>query len=257
MQARAIIALGLFIGAQGIGIQAAAQESRAFPALFGAPSAVAPPGKSGYVALHLVTPRRDRPGLSIGDDPDGDMGFGYTIGNPVDSISLSAHVLITSLTDAFGDSGGLAFDLSRVLVQGESGLVFASLSAGNIAAWGDAKADPENYTATVSYLTDLPAAGGDLPLQFSLSYGTDSTYKRSGRVAGRNLYSLEDGFIAGVGIGLTRNLSASISATATQYNIGIGVTHDALPNWGLSAGFYDVANAVERRQLAVSLSRGF
>ena len=88
---------------------------KAFPAVFGVPSAasladgtIGLDGGSGFVALTLVDPRD---GID-GNDTDGDLAVGYTVGSASESLALTFGVGITSLED-FGEDGAFFLNASR------------------------------------------------------------------------------------------------------------------------------------------------
>lgn len=223
----------------------------AFPSIYGAASAFPSPGGTGFVGLTLVYPRRDLPAGSFSlDRSDGDIVAGYTIGNPIDSISATLTIAITSLTDAFADSGALGVDLSRALFVTDDTLTFLGVTASNLAAWGDAALDPEAYEIYVSHLFSAPSPRTEIPVQVTLGYGDRTTYDDNGDF-------IEAGWFYGLGFGVTEHLSASVSGTRTQVNAGLVLGLDALPNWSFSAGVFDLADTVGRRQVALTVSRGF
>lgn len=223
----------------------------AFPSIYGAPSAIAPQGGTGFIGLTLVYPRRDVPNTATTKEKiDGDVVVGYTLGNPIDAVSVTASLVITSLTNAFADSGAVALDFSRALHVTDDSLTFVGFSASNLAAWGDAKLDPEAYSAYVSHLFSVNGPRGEIPLQITVGYGDQTTYDDWGILVG-------EGWFYGLGIGLTPNLSASLSGTRNQLNIGLALGLPAFPDWGLSAGVYDVTDNIDRRQFSISISRSF
>lgn len=217
----------------------------AFPSTFGVPSAVAPKPGSGFVGLTYATPRG---GIS-GNGGDGDFVAGYSIGNPLDAISLTFGVAITGL-EPFGDAGSLSVTASRLLRAGGNSATFIGASASNLAAWGPNRNRPEQYSVYVSHLVGIQAANKEMTLQLVLGYGTDNTLDSNGSGA------ISDGVFAGAGFGLTQNLSASISATQTQLNAGISYS---IPNTALSTSFgvIDVTDNTNRQQLTAAIAFGF
>lgn len=216
-----------------------------FPATFGVPSAVPPRSGTAFVGATLVTPRAGIKGLGS----DGDVVAGYNIGNPVDAVSLTFGLALTGL-DPPGDAGALSLSASRLLRVGGTSATFAGLSASNLASWGEAADRPEMYAVYVSHLVGLSTGLTELPLQISFGYGTDSIRTTDG--SGR----LEEGLFAGIGLGLTPVVSGSVSATATQVNLGASLS---IPRTGasLSLGLLDVADTTDRRQVSLSVGLGF
>jgi hypothetical protein len=228
-----------------------AGEPKRFPAIFGSASAFPSPGGTGYVGLTAIYPRggiydEDEAGILRAD---GDFGFGYTLGNPIDSLSATFNVALTSLTP-FGDSGAVGIDLSRALFVGDTALTFAGVSVNNIVTWGDATVSPTSYTVYVSHLFSLQSSGNETPIQLTLGYGDQTTYLN-------DFLDIGEGVFWGVGVGLSRNLSVSLSGTRNELHVGMGFGIDSLPNWSFAAGVYDLQDHFDNRQFAVSVSRGF
>ena len=222
------------------------QPGKAFPAIFGANSAIPAPGGTAYGALTYATPRA---GVS-GAGGDGDLALGYVFGNPVTGLSVTTGLNITSL-DGFGDDGSVDISVARMLRAGGNSATFLGAAAGNILAWGSAKTSGEAYSAYVSHMVGFKTATGEVPVQFTLGYGDNTTVEDNGSGLTR------EGFFVGMGVGLTRTLSASISATETQANIGIAMSVPQVPGLGLSLGVYDVTDNTNRQQTALTVGFSF
>lgn len=219
----------------------------AFPTIFGASSAVPAPGGTGYVALTLVDPR----GGVAGRDSDGDLAFGYTFGSPVTGISTTVAVNVLGL-DPLGDSGDFAISFSRMLQAGENSATFVALAAGDLFGWGPAQTNDPIYTLTLSHLTSFATAGGvEIPVQVSVGYGNLSTLSDDG------LGVVGPGAYLGLGIGVTENLAASISATENQINMGLSLTVPQVPGLGLTLGVYDVTDNTSRQQVTLGAAFAF
>lgn len=213
-----------------------------FPGMFGVPSAVAPVGGTGFVGATYVNPR----GGIEGNDGDGSVSAGYTLGNPVDAVSVTLGVSITG-TDPFGDAGSFSVNGSRMLRASDSSVTFLGASASNLGNWG-AGSDDEEYSIYGSHLFGFQTGGVEIPLQLVAGYGSNNTRTSVG--------GLDDGAFAGVGIGLTQKISGSVSFTETQVNTGLTV---AVPgtNVGATVGVYDVSNNNDRRQFSLTVGFGF
>ena len=222
------------------------QTPRRFPSVFGVPSAVGPAGNTGFVALTLTNPRQ---GIS-GEGWDGDASAGYTIGDAVDNVALTFGVNVASL-EGFGDDGSFFLNASRQIAATGSNRTYLGLQAANLGAWGDADEDDEALTATLSHLTSISSAGGDIPVQFTVGFGEDNTVEDDG--SGDS----DDGVFLGVGFGISENFGASVSATETQLNLGVGFSVPSLPNVGFSAGVFDVTDNTERRQFSLTAAFSF
>lgn len=225
-------------------IATGAGQPRRFPSVFGAATAFPSPGGTGFVGLTYANPRGGIEGLG----PDGDAAAGYTIGNPIENVSLTFGLAITSL-QGFGDSGALSVSAARAVSVGERSLTFAGVSASNLAPWGDARAAPQAYAIFVSHLRSIPTGAGELPVLFTAGYGDQITLDDRGFVG--------EGAFVGVGLGVARNLSVSLSATQTQLNTGISFGIPELPGVSVAMGIFDVTNNVERRQFSLGISYGF
>lgn len=209
-------------------------------------SAIAPVGGTGFVALTYVDPRE---GIA-GSDSDGEVSFGYTFGNPVDNLSVTISANITGL-DPFGDSGNFDISLSRAISATPSSLTFIGASAGGIGAFGSATTDEEAYSVYISHIWDVGNQRNIFPVQVTLGYGNQ--IERTSNGSG----DIDPGFFYGIGVGVTPNLSLSASGTHTQLNLGGTMTFDALPGFSLSGGVYDVTDATDRQQFALTAAFSF
>lgn len=217
----------------------------AFPSTFGVPTAVAPRAGTGFVGATYANPR----GGVSGAGGDGDIVAGYSIGNPIDAASLTFGVALTGV-EPLGDAGAFSISGSRILNAGGRSITFGGIAVSNLLAWGPNKDRPVMYSAYISHLVGIPAGQVEIPVQITAGYGTDTTRKPDGSGI------LEDGFFAGVGFGVTKDISLGLSATQTQFNVGATLT---VPGTGIGAtiGVFDVANNTERRQLSLSVGIGF
>lgn len=241
--------LGASVGAAPPVIAPAASPvpTLAFPGIFGAASAIPAPGGTGFVGVTYVNPRD---GVS-GRGSDGDLSFGYTFGSPVENVSVTLAATILGL-DPFGDSGEFYIGASRMLRAGGNSATFIGASSNGWGAWGDAEDKPLSNAAYVSHLVAFPLASGtELPVQFTLGYGDNTTLSDTGSGV------IDPGFFYGVGVGLTQNLSASLSGTSTQVNMGIGVTIPGVPGLGISAGVLDVTDNTNRQQFSLTAAFAF
>lgn len=217
----------------------------AFPSTFGIPTAVAPRSGTAFVGVNYANPR----GGAKGAGGDGDIIAGYSVGNPFDALTLTFGVAITGI-DPLGDAGALSLSFSRVLRVGRMSATFIGASASNLAAWGVNDDRAEAYSAYVSHILGTPLGSYEVPIQITIGYGTDVTLAEDGSG------SIRDGLFAGLGIGLTQNFSAGVSATRTQLNVGFTYS---LPGTGVSAtfGVMDVTDNTNRRQSSWSVGFSF
>lgn len=217
----------------------------AFPGTFGVPSAVAPRPNSGFFGASYANPR----GGVDGAGGDGDIVAGYTIGNPLTAISLTFGVALTGI-DPLGDAGSFSISASRLLRAAGASATFLGLSVSNLGAWGVNEARSEMTSIYVSHLMGVKSGGAEIPMQFTIGYGTDNTRDSAGTG------TLEDGVFAGFGIGLTQDISAGISATETQINIGATLSLPQIRS-SLTVGVLDATNNTDRQQISVSVGYGF
>lgn len=225
-----------------VAVASGSDVSLAFPGTFGIASAVAPVSGSGFVGANYVNLRDGVKGA----EGDGSVSAGYSLGNPISGVSVTLSASVTG-TDPFGDAGSFSLSASRLLRAGGSSATFVGASSSNLAAWG-AGSSEEQFSVYTSHLVGFQAGGVEVPLQLVVGYGTSNT---------RNAADvLEDGAFAGVGIGMTQNISGSISFTETQVNTGFNVS---IPNTSASVtvGVYDVTDNTDRQQFSLSVGYGF
>lgn len=219
----------------------------AFPSIYGAASAIPSPGGTGFVGLTYVNPRD---GIS-GRGGDGELSFGYTLGSPVDNLSVTLAANILGL-DPFAESGEFYIGLARMLRAGGNSATFIGAASNGWGGWGDAEDKPVSNSIYVSHLVAFPlGSGGELPMQFTLGYGDNTTLSDTGNG------QVDDGVFYGIGVGLTQNLSASLSGTETQINLGLGLAVPSVPGLGLSAGVLDVTDNTNRQQFSLTAAFAF
>lgn len=224
-----------------------ASAARSFPGAFGVASAIPAPSGFGSVALTYADPR----GGIAGAKGDGNISASYTLGNPIDFISVTGGININSLAKNFGDSGNLRLSAARMLRAGDSSATFVGASIGKLAGWGDSKNADPTYAGYVSHLTTIGGAGNEFPVQVTAGYRTVNTLSKDG------LGALTDGAFLGVAVGVTEALSVSVSGTETQVNVGATVVIPDLKGLSITAGLYDAADTVNRRQTSVTVGYSF
>lgn len=243
--------LGLLVGSAVIasGAEALAQDASsappalAFPGSFGVPSAVSPGPNTGFVGVSFSTPR----GGIEGNGPDIESSVGYSFGNPLDAVSVTVSVNVTG-SDPFGDAGSFSVSASRLLRAGGSSVTFLGATVANLLDWGVA-VDP-TYSAYLSHLTSIELVGSEVPVQLVAGYGSDITRSTDGSG------DIDDGLFAGFGLGVSENLSAGISVTATQVNAGFSYSLPETPI-GATISVLDILDTTDRRTFVASLSYNF
>lgn len=215
----------------------------AFPSVAGVPSAVAPKAGSGFIGLTYATPR----GGVSGEGGDGDFVAGYSVGNAIKNVSLTFGLAVTGL-EPFGDAGSLSLSASRLAHVGSNSATFIGGTVSNLAAWGVNDDRPEQFSVYASHIVAIDKGSFELPLQFVVGYGTDNTRQSNG--------TIDDGVFAGVGVGVTQNMSASMSFTEEQVNVGASYS---IPNSSVSTSLsvLDVTDNTDRQQVALSVAYGF
>lgn len=219
--------------------------SLAFPGAFGVPTAVAARNGTFFAGITLANPR----GGVAGAGGDGDVVAGYTVGNPLDFVSLTFGVAVTGLSP-FGDAGSFSVTANRLLSAGGKSATFVGASASNLLGWGVAGDRDAMLSAYVSHLTSFEMGAVEVPVQFTVGYGSDNTRSVDG------LGRMRDGVFAGFGVGVTDTVSVGLSATETQLNVGTTVS---FAGTGMSAtfGVLDISDRTDRRQFSISAAYSF
>ena len=217
----------------------------AFPGTFGVPTAVAPRSGTVFIGATYANPR----GGVSGAGGDGDIVAGYSVGNPIDAVSLTFGVALTGVAP-LGDAGSFSLSASRLLQVGGKSATFAGVSVSNLGAWGVNANRPEMFSAYVSHLLGVDVGRFEVPVQVTVGYGSDSTRKGDGSGV------LEDGAFAGVGIGISEAASVSLSVNRTQLNVGATWSTPGIPG-SATFGVLDVTDNTERRQFSLSVGFAF
>jgi hypothetical protein len=149
-----------------------------------------------------------------------------------------------------GDAGSLSVSASRLLRAGGQSATFVGFSASNLAPWGTNAGRPAMFSGYVTHLFGVATPAIEIPMLITAGMGTDNTRSSDGSGI------MSDGMFAGFGMGLTNTLSAGISTTATQQNVGATLS---IPGTGISTtvGILDVTNNTQRRQVSISVAYGF
>lgn len=218
-------------------------KSRAFPSVFGAGSAFIAPGGAAYGALTYTNPR----GGVAGRGGDADVSLGFGLGSPTENIGVNVGLDITG-TQPFGDAGSFSLTFARALSTTSKSATFASVGASQLGAFGTSRGSAVKYTAAVSHLTSLGSAGNEFPLMVTGGFASKNTFSRT------QIGQLSDGFFVGAGLGVAPNMSVSLSATQTQLNVGTSFSIPGIDGVSVSVGVYDIANTVQRRQTALTVS---
>lgn len=172
---------------------------------------------------------------------DGSLALGLGFGSAEESLGVQVTAQITSLTDAFADSGYLSLKISRRL--GDQPLYLA-IQGDHLLNWGDSTLIDPSAKVALTYFTSVQTASGTFPVMMTLGAGTKV----------RN-FNTEPGVFAGVGVGLSQNLGASVSWTGDYVDLGLGFkVSDQI---SMTATLADVFDQKDRRRASFSVNYTF
>jgi hypothetical protein len=172
---------------------------------------------------------------------DGSLALGIGFGSAEESLGVQVTAQITSLTDAFADSGYLSLKLSRRL--GERPLYLA-IQGDHLVNWGDSALVDPSAKIALTYFTTVQSGNGTFPVMMTLGAGT--------KVRNSNT---DPGVFAGVGVGLSRNVGASIAWTGDYVDLGLGFkVSDQI---SMTASVEDVFDQKSRRRASFSVNYTF
>lgn len=226
-----------------LAVMGTAGQAQNLVTLQGIKSATVAPGGLAFASLGLSS-RRAQLG-SFFDDPDGSMVLGYGFGSAQDSVGVQVTANITSLTDAFGDSGNLAIKFSRHVGTPDLPL-FAALSFDRLAPWGDGKLADPSTTFSLTAFPRVPIGAQSVPMMVTVGYGSNVTDRRR-----------EPGAFVGIGMGISENLGASLAWTGESITLGTAFKFDGLDNLRFSASLDDVFDQVDGQRLTLSATYYF
>ena len=233
--ARAVVAaVGLMLMASAALAQDGPQR---YPTLLGVPLATVAPDGVGFVSLSGTT--RRNPGSN---DIDGSAALGFGLGDPDRlGVQLSAH--ITSLTAAFGDSGYLAVKLSHRLASAPQP-TFVGVTIDHLVPWGDATLAKTGVSlALTSFATITSKDGGRYPVIWSMGVGNKLVKDRT-----------EPGIFAGLGVGVTRTLGASIALNGDEMELGVAWRPAGSDRIAIAASLSDAFDQNNHRRITIAVS---
>lgn len=213
-----------------------------FAPIFGAPSAITSGGSHLSFGLNYVNPR----GGVSGAGGDGDMSVTYGFGDPIIGAHFQVSANITSLTNKFGDSGNLELSASRMLFANPNTSIFIGASATGLAPWGDDSDWDPRSSIYISKEGSYLLSDSYIPYELTFGFSEENTLQKNG--------SLSDGIFYGLGLGITPEISISVSGNATQTNLGTYFYIPDLKGFMFSAGVLDAFNSTESRQLSLTAS---
>lgn len=198
--------------------------------------------RTGIVAASL-TDRRDR---GQRGDWDGSVALAAGLGG-IGPVGMTALVTITSVTPSkFGSSGtvGLAFDGS--IPTGPATLAGASVTVGNLVRWGDSSHLPVTVNAAVSAARDFTLGGRPITAMATLGWGT-----------GVSDLGRAPGAFAGIGLGLSSRLAASLAWAGDEAILGVTGWFGPDGEWQVSIGLADATNAQDGQRFLFSVAWRF
>lgn len=209
-----------------------------YATLIGVPLATGAPDGVGFASLSGTT--RRNPGSN---GADGSAAFGLGFGNSDTGVGVQVSAHVTSLTDNLGDSGYLAVKLSR-RIQAAALPTYVGITVDHLLPWGDATVRDPSATVAVTSFGRLPGANGRIqPLILSLGAGTNLTRGQT-----------RPGLFAGLGIGLTPNVGASLALNGDSVELGAAWRPPGLRNVAVAVALSDALNWQDHRRVTLSVS---
>lgn len=219
------VAIGVLVS-----LPAAAQERKHLTQI-GIPVATVAPGGTGFVQLSGTN-------RSPAGRVDGSMALGFGFGSAERNLGVQVTAQITSLTDAFADSGYLQLKLSRRMGGAP---LYLAVQGEHLASWGDSRLIPASARVMATWFGQIPAGGDNYPVMLTLGAGN--------RV---REFSREPGVFAGFGLGLTPTTAVSAAYSGDYFDLGLGFRiNDRL---SLNAAVNDVFDQEDRRRLSISVT---
>jgi len=148
-------------------------QRRGLPAVsFLTPTAYGADYRDAFIGVSGVTEGNNT-------DLDGSMGFGFGVGDAIDTLGLEVNVSIISLTDAFADDGSIGFKVHKLFPN--AGNLAIGLGFSNVIGWGFAENTADTLYAVVSR-----QIGDHRPLTASVGVGTGTFRTDDSRRDGNN-----------------------------------------------------------------------
>lgn len=205
--------------------------------LLGIPPATVAPDGLVFASLAWTDKRN---GVKEAADGSAAVGFGVGVGEDLVDLQFTAH--ITSLEDDFADSGFFGVRASK-RIDGGALPTYIGAAVRNIAPWGDAEDNDLDYSAS---LTAFPVAriGGDVyPFMVTVGAGTGI----------RDFYE-GSGLFAGVGVGLTESLGASVAYNGDNFDVGASFRIPGINSLGFNLILNDAFDQDDRRRVILSVN---
>ena len=176
---------------------------------------------------------------------NGTIALGVGIGSAEETISVQPMLTITTVDD-LGGAGYAGLKFSRRIHSGDQP-IYAGVSFNRLGSWGD-NDSPLDPTRTFS-LTGFSSFISDAkkyPVMWTLGYG--SNVKDSGD---------EEGFQAGIGMGVYKNTALGLSTNGDVLNTGLSINLPDMDDINLSIGFSDILDNDNARSFYLAVSYTF
>ncbi len=235
-----VIAVGLAVPsaqAQSLELPYVAEGATKNLTLLGIPSATVAPHGLGFASLGLTSKLG-----GVLNQWDGSLAFGLGLGDAETGLGVQVTANLTSLTNAFGDSGYFEAKISRRISTGETPLYLGAQVEG-LATWGQANTVPESGRIMATWFPDLSVGGDVFPLMLTLGYGT---HLRNART--------DPGMFAGVGIGVNRNLGLSAAWAGETLDLGTAWKFDGIDWMTVSAEINDATDRLGQRRVSITFN---
>ncbi|TDK46855.1 hypothetical protein [Antarcticimicrobium luteum] len=205
--------------------------------LLGIPSATVAPHGLGFASLGLTSKRG-----GVLNEWDGSLALGLGLGDAERALGFQLTANLTSLTNAFGDSGYFEAKVSRLVSSGDTPLYLGAQVEG-LAKWGQASTVPTRGRIMATWFPDLSAGGDLFPLMVTVGYGT---HLRNART--------DPGVFGGVGIGVNRNLGLSAAWTGETLDLGASWKFDDIDWMTVSAEINDATDRLGQRRVSITVN---
>jgi hypothetical protein len=174
-----------------------------------------------------------------GERLDASTAISLGLGNPVSGLGLQIDANLTSFRN-FGVSGNFSANLHKMFQVNDKGVFSVMLAAGNLGAWGDAAALPENASLIGSYMFGI----GSHPAIVTLGATTALNPANDIEAIGSFGYSLNSDW------------AVSIGFAGDTPVVGATWQPDFLQNTPISVSISDI-NDETQRKLSIDISRTF
>ena len=222
-----------------------------FPSVPGIDSATTAPHGLGFVSIS----GSERTGVGAGTKRlNATVSMGVGIGSAEENISVQPTLTLTTIDD-LGAGGYAGLKFSRRIRSGNDP-IYVGLAFNRLGDWGDVDGDPLDKTRTISltgfssFITDDEGRSisdaEKYPVMWTLGYGE-----------GVKELGTEEGFQAGIGVGVYKNTAFGMSTNGDVLNAGFSHNLPDLDDINLSFGFSDIFDNDDARSFYIAASYTF